>query len=150
MDLKRFRQIIREEVKKAIQEELKEVLTEAVKIASTTDINLKEDIKPKINKPFSSLMNETKSPSSNNPIMDLLNETANEGEWKSLSKEPFNSTNVMGWNPSTPNPSQPQVVSSVSEMTKMSVNTGDINSISIDAVPDFTGLMKNLKEKGKL
>jgi hypothetical protein len=150
MDLKKFRQIIREEVKKAIQEELKEVLTEAVKIASTTDINLKEDIKPKINKPSSSLMNKTKPPSSNNPIMDLLNETANEGEWRNLSGETFNSTNAMGWARNTPHPSPPQVVSSVSEMTKMSANTGDINSISIDAVPDFTGLMSTLKEKGKL
>ena len=28
--------------------------------------------------------------------------------------------------------------------------TSDINAVSIDAVPDFSNLMGNLKEKGKL
>lgn len=34
MDVKQFRQIIREEIKKAMQEELRDILTEAVEIAS--------------------------------------------------------------------------------------------------------------------
>jgi hypothetical protein len=43
-----------------------------------------------------------------------------------------------------------KVVSSVDEMMASQPKTSDINQVSIDAVPDFTGLMGKLKEDGKI
>ena len=42
-----------------------------------------------------------------------------------------------------------KVVDSVDEMIS-NQKTSDINQVSIDAVPDFSGLMGTLKEQGKL
>ena len=41
-----------------------------------------------------------------------------------------------------------KVVESVEEMSTS--KTSDINQVSIDAVPDFSGMMDKFKEEGKL
>lgn len=158
MDLKKFRQIIKEEVRQAIQEELKGIITEAIIIASTPEqktqpisqpyIKTESNYKPK----FSEIMVENKTPiSTGNPILDLLNETADSGEWKSLNGE-FNAADAVGWNGGVPNMGgiNTPVVSSVNQMISNQGPIRDINDVRIDAVPDFTGLMGKLKENGKL
>jgi hypothetical protein len=154
MDLKKFRQIIREEVQKAIQDELKDILSEAVKIASTPQnptfqpqpyIKTESTIKPK----NSEILAKNNIPTSTgNPLLDILNETANSGEWKSLNSG-YTSQDAAGWGGGINTP----IVNTVNQMITNQGpvnNVNDINDIRIDAVPDFTGLMKNLKEKGKL
>lgn len=156
MDLKKFRQIIREEVKQAIQEELKDILAEAVVIASTPEIKTQthphikteSTYKPK----FSEIMTENKeSVSTGNPILDLLNETANSGEWRSLNGG-YTAQDVMSWSGGAPGIGDMNipVVANVNQMVTQQGPVRDINDVKIDAVPDFTGLMGKLKENGKL
>ena len=44
---------------------------------------------------------------------------------------------------------EPKVVDSVNDMVA-GQRTSDINQVSIDSVPDFSGVMNSLKDKGKL
>jgi hypothetical protein len=45
---------------------------------------------------------------------------------------------------------QTKVVDSVDEMLANKQGVTDINQVTIDAVPDFSGVMGKLKESGKL
>lgn len=159
MDLKKFRQIIREEVKKAIQEEMRDVLLEAVKsksqsISSTTTqpySKVESTYKPSL----SQVMAEEKKsiPSTGNPILDLLNETAQAGEWRTLNGGEFNASQAVGWAGGAPHMmggSNTPVVATVNEMIKTQGPVRDINDVNIDVVPDFSNLMGALKEKGKI
>jgi hypothetical protein len=42
------------------------------------------------------------------------------------------------------------VVNSVDQMLASSRPAGDINSVRIDAVPDFSGLMSKMKQNGQI
>ena len=162
MKLDAFRKVIREEVKKAIQEEMRDILLEAVKSASKPNLTEnKSTTKPysKIEstyKPsFSDIIAEERksTPSTGNVMLDLLNETAQAGEWRTLNGGEFNASQAVGWNGGAPGMmggSNTPVVATVDEMIKSQGPVRDINDVSIDVVPDFTGLMGKLKENGKL
>jgi hypothetical protein len=162
MKLDAFRKVIREEVKKAIQEEMRDILLEAVKSASKPNLTEnKSTTKPysKIEstyKPsFSDIIAEERksTPSTGNVMLDLLNETAQAGEWRTLNGGEFNASQAVGWNGGAPGMmggSNTPVVATVNEMIKSQGPVRDINDVSIDVVPDFTGLMGKLKENGKL
>jgi len=162
MKLDAFRKVIREEVKKAIQEEMRDILLEAVKSASKPNLTEnKSTTKPysKIEstyKPsFSDIIAEERksTPSTGNVMLDLLNETAQAGEWRTLNGGEFNASQAVGWNGGAPGMmggSNTPVVATVDEMIKSQGPVRDINDVSIDVVPDFTGFMSKLKENGKL
>lgn len=160
MKIDQLRQIIREEVRSAIQVELKDILTEAVKIASepNTPINsptLKTESMRQ--KSFSELVNEDRKPLQNpkfetkgNPVLEALNETAASGAWRNINGGTFNAADAVGWAGGGPMAgANTPVVSSVDAMLKGKKAT-DVSQVNIDSVPDFSGLMNNLKEKGKL
>ena len=178
MKIDQLRKIIKEEVKAAMKEELKDILTEAVKIASDPNVNLKGNVGntgpkagPKaglkgnmgndgVEDPtlkFSKLVNEERKPLNNpqfetkgNPVLEALNHTAASGEWRTLNGGSYNAGDAVGWSGGGPmGASATPVVNSVEEMIG-NKRTSDINAVSIDAVPDFSNLMGNLKEKGKL
>jgi hypothetical protein len=159
MDLKKFRQIIREEVKKAIQEEMRDVLLEAVKsksqpISSTTT-QPHSKVESTYKSSLSRVMSEEKKSilPTGNPILDLLNETAQAGEWRTLNGGDFNASQAVGWAggaPSMMGGSNTPVVATVDEMIKSQGPVRDINDVYIDVVPDFSGLMGKLKENGKI
>ena len=162
MKLDTFRKVIREEVKKAIQEEMRDILLEAVKSASKPNLTEnKSTTKPysrveSTYKPtFSDIIAEERkpTPSTGNVMLDLLNETAQAGEWRTLNGGEFNASQAVGWAGGAPNMmggSNTPVVATVDEMIKSQGPVRDINDVSIDVVPDFTGLMGKLKENGKL
>ena len=159
MDLKKFRQIIREEVKKAIQEEMRDVLLEAVKsksqpISSTTT-QPHSKVESTYKSSLSRVMSEEKKSilPTGNPILDLLNETAQAGEWRTLNGGEFNASQAVGWNGGAPGMmggSNTPVVATVDEMIQSQGPIRDINDVSIDVVPDFSNLMGALKDKGKI
>jgi len=167
MNLDAFRKVIREEVKKAIQEEMKEILLEAVKSASTPKsfrdasptlvkpfVETKSEYKPR----FSEILSEQQIvpkpiPSTGNPMLDILNETAQAGEWRNLNGGNYNASDAVGWAGGAPGMmggSNTPVVATVDEMIKSQGPVRDINDVSIDVVPDFSGLMSKLKENGKI
>ena len=160
MKINQLRQIIREEVRSAMQGELRDILTEAVKIASepstpTNSLTLKTESKKQ--KSFSELVNEDRKPPQNpkfetkgNPVLEALNETASSGEWRNINGGSFNAADAVGWAGGGPmGGANTPVVNSVDQMIQGKRAT-DVTQVSIDAVPDFSGLMNNLKEKGKL
>jgi hypothetical protein len=58
----------------------------------------------------------------------------------------MNSNDAMGFG----GIAEPTVVNSVDAMLANTRPAGDINSVRIDTVPDFTGLMQTMKAKGQI
>ena len=160
MKVEAFRKIIREEVRDVIKEELSLIMSTPVtetKVVQKPVVEQKTTKKPS----FSEMVNEEvvqqapptpqapKKPlfESKDPLAQILNETAEAGEWRSLGGGDFNAQNAVGFAGGMPQ-QETKVVESVEQMSTS--KTSDINQVSIDAVPDFTGLMKTFKEEGKI
>tara|TARA_B110000503_G_scaffold58585_1_gene93674 strand:+ start:5565 stop:6032 length:468 start_codon:yes stop_codon:yes gene_type:complete len=155
MKLDAFRKIIREEVRSVIKEELSLLMQSPITETKTVK---KPVIEQKITQPsFSEMINEEvlsqPTPpvlkSTGNPLLDMLNETAAAGEWRSINGEGFNSSHAAGFAGGMPG-APVRVVETVDQMLAGKQGATDLNSIVIDAVPDFSGVMSKLKDSGKL
>jgi DUF438 domain-containing protein len=147
--IKLLRKVIREEVQSVVREELgilleapspKPVMTESKK--TVVKNSLVESIKPTQiqSKKTIKSMNFT-----NNSILnEMLTQTAQNEDWRSIAS--LDSSDVMGFG----GINEPVVVDSVDQMLSSTRPAGDINSVRIDAVPDFSKLMKTMKEKGQI
>ena len=156
MKIEAFRTIIREEVRTVIKEELSLIMSTPI----TENKIVKKPVveqKTKKKQTFSEIVNEEKQPQqpqkptkplfeSKDPLAQILNETA-AGEWRSLGGGDFNAQNAVGFSGGMPQ-QETKVVESVEEMSTS--KTSDINQVSIDAVPDFSGMMDKFKDEGKL
>ena len=153
MKLDAFRKIIREEVRGVIKEELSLIMSTPI---TETKIVKKPVVEQKTTKPsFSEIVNEEvvqqKQPTfepTGNPMLDILNETAAAGEWRSLNGG-YNSSHAAGFAGGMPG-APVKVVETVDQMLAGKQGATDLNSIVIDSVPDFSGVMGKLKESGKL
>lgn len=157
MKLEAFRKIIREEVRGVIKEELSLIMSTPI----TENKIVKKPVveqKTKKKQTFSEIVNEEKQPQqpqkptkplfeSKDPLAQILNETAAAGEWRSLGGGDFTAQNAVGFAGGMPQ-QETKVVESVEQMSTS--KTSDINQVSIDAVPDFSGMMDKFKEEGKL
>ena len=157
MKIEAFRTIIREEVRTVIKEELSLIMSTPI----TENKIVKKPVveqKTKKKQTFSEIVNEEKPPQqpqkptkplfeSKDPLAQILNETAAAGEWRSLGGGDFNAQNAVGFSGGMPQ-QETKVVESVEEMSTS--KTSDINQVSIDAVPDFSGMMDKFKDEGKL
>jgi len=147
--VKLLRKVIREEVQAVVREELGILLeapTPQPVVAETKKPAVKnsmvESIKPAKPKQPSKPMAFT-----NNSILnDILNETRQASEWQSLGN--MDSNMAQGFN--GPMMNEVQVVNSVDQMLANTRPAGDINSVKIDVVPDFTGLMNKMKQEGQI
>ena len=156
MKVEAFRKIIREEVRDVIKEELSLIMSTPVtetKVVQKPVVEQKSQKKPS----FSEMVNEEvtqpapQAPQkplfeSKDPLAQILNETAASGEWRSMGGE-FNAQSAVGFGAGMPQ-QEVKVVESVEQMS--SNKTGDINQVTIDAVPDFSNMMSKFKEEGKL
>ena len=157
MKLEAFRKIIREEVRGVIKEELSLIMQTPITETKIVQKPVVEQ-KTKTNS-LSELIEETpqKSQQSSKPtqplfegvgaIADVLNQTHVEGGWRNLNGG-MSSQDAVGFQGGMPG-APTKVVDSVDAMVA-NQKTSDINQVSIDAVPDFSGLMGTLKEQGKL
>lgn len=157
MKIEAFRTIIREEVRTVIKEELSLIMSTPI----TENKIVKKPVveqKTKKKQTFSEIVNEEKQPQqpqkptkplfdSKDPLAQMLNETAASGEWRSLGGGDFTAQNAVGFAGGMPQ-QETKVVESVEQMSTS--KTSDINQVSIDAVPDFSGMMDKFKEEGKL
>ena len=153
MKLDVFRKIIREEVRGVIKEELSLIMQ--TPITETKVIQKPEEEKKLTKNSLSELIEEQPKPQ--NPskplfegvgaLADVLNQTHVEGGWRNLNggMSSQDAVGFQGGMPGTPT----KVVDSVDAMVA-NQKTSDINQVSIDAVPDYSGLMGTLKEKGKI
>ena len=158
MKIEAFRTIIREEVRTVIKEELSLIMSTPI----TENKIVKKPVveqKTKKKQTFSEIVNEEKQPQqpqkptkplfdSKDPLAQMLNETAASGEWRSLGGGDFTAQNAVGFAGGMPQQQSVPVVDSVEQMSTS--KTSDINQVSIDAVPDFSGMMDKFKENGKL
>jgi hypothetical protein len=145
--IKLLRKVIREEVQAVVREELgilleapdpKPVVAEAKQ--TTVKNSMVESIKPaKPTQPAKPM-----AFTQNNILNEILNQTAQSGDWRSVAE--MNSNDAMGFG----GIAEPTVVNSVDAMLANTKPAGDINSVRIDTVPDFTGLMQTMKAKGQI
>jgi|TARA_R110002050_G_scaffold25148_5_gene67152 hypothetical protein len=155
MKVEAFRKIIREEVRDVIKEELSLIMSTPV---TETKVVQKPVVEQKTTKHSLAELTETVQPTapqqplfdSNDPIAQILNETNAAGEWRNLNGgSGYTAQDAVGFQGGMAG-GETKVVSSVDEMMASQPKTSDINQVSIDAVPDFTGLMGKLKEDGKI
>ena len=156
MKLEVFRKIIREEVRGVIKEELSLIMQTPL---TETKVIQKPVVEQKTkNNSLSELMEET--PQVQQPtkptqplfegagaLADVLNQTHVEGGWRNLNGG-MSSQDAVGFQGGMPG-APTKVVDSVDKMIS-NQKTSDINQVSIDAVPDFSGLMGKMKDAGKI
>ena len=157
MKIEAFRKIIREEVRDVIKEELSLIMQTPITETKTVQKPVVEQ-KTKTNS-LSELIEETpqQPQQSSKPtqplfegvgaIADVLNQTHVEGGWRNLNGG-MSSQDAVGFQGGMPG-APTKVVDSVDAMIS-NQKTSDINQVSIDAVPDFSGLMGTLKDQGKI
>lgn len=148
--IKLLRKVVREEVQQVVREELgllletpepKQTVVETKK--TTIKNSMVDSIRP--SKPTQPL--KPTSFTNNNILNDILNETAQGGEWRTVVEGQAHMAQGFNGGGAT---NEPIVVGSVDQMLANTRPAGDINAVRIDAVPDFSGLMKTMKEKGQI
>jgi len=143
--VKLLRKVVREEVQQVVREELGLLLEtpEPKRTVVETKNSLVDSIKDSIPaKPVTPTM------FANNSILnDILNETAVNGDFRSMGS--YDSSNAQSFGMGNPM-NETAVVTSVDQMLSTARPAGDVSQVQIDAVPDFSGLMKTMKEKGQL
>ena len=160
MKIEAFRKIIREEVRDVIKEELSLIMSTPI---TETKVVQKPVVEQKSKKPSLSELTETvQQTTPQQPqkptqplfegagaISDILNQTHIEGGWRDMNGGTMTAQNAVGFQGGMPG-AETKVVNSVDEMMASQPKTSDINQVSIDAVPDFSGLMGKMKESGKI
>ena len=160
MKLEAFRKIIREEVRDVIKEELSLIMQTPITETKTVQKPVVEQKSE--NNSLSELIEEkpkTETPKHETTafskplfegagaLADVLNQTHAEGGWRNLNGG-MSSQDAVGFQGGMPG-APTKVVDSVDEMIS-NQKTSDINQVSIDAVPDFSGLMGKMKDEGKI
>jgi hypothetical protein len=143
-----LRKLIREEVRAAIKEEIVPILKEnAISPKNTPTKSYSNSLKEELTKSKKIKVNST-----GDPLMDLLNETKM-GMTGDDYRTVFNgdSSIAQGFPSMMTNPiPQTQVVESVDQMLNSSRPSTDVTQVQIDAVPDFSALMKTMQSKGQI
>ena len=154
MKLEAFRKIIRDEVRSVIKEELSSIMKTPITETKVTEKPVVQEFKkeksiPKVEKPkhettaFSKPLFEGAG-----ALTDVLNQTHAEGGWRNLNGG-MTAQDAVGFAGGMPG-GNAKVVESADDMVASAPKTTDINQVSIDSVPDFSGLMSTFKEQGKI
>lgn len=157
MKIEAFRKIIREEVRGVIKEELSLIMQTPV---TETKVVQKPVVEQKQTKPSLSELTETVQPvTPQQPtkplfegvgaIADVLNQTHAEGGWRNINGGGYSAQDAVGFAGGMPGGAT-KVVDSVDAMMASSKGAQDVSQVTIDAVPDFSGLMGKMKEAGKI
>jgi hypothetical protein len=149
-----LRKVIREEVRAAIQEQLSEILKEAITVNKSNRVEVQEAFKP--SKPVipGTLNTRPARPqympqlAPDNPLNNLLMETAQTMTDRDIGS--LNSSDAMEFGGNGMYQPEAQVVSSVDEMFASARPSSNMDMVEINAVPDFTELMSNLRAKGAI
>lgn len=141
-----LRKLIREELTYVIKQELPKLLREYKDLPVLIDPkkNLQESIKDKI----PGTLNTSRPPipkfTSNNPLASLLNETA-----VSMINEDFSMTSD-NIHPSLAFQPKEVNVGSINGMLSTARPSSNLDTVQINEVPDFSGLMNKLKQTGQI
>jgi hypothetical protein len=141
-----LRKIIREEVRGVIREELSHILKENINNNSSIK-HINNSTKHQLSKSIKSKIEET-----SDPIMDILNETRMNmtgDDYRTIMNADSNMAQGFGQYSMSTN-TQPTVVESVDQMLANAKPAGDLSQVKIDSVPDFSALMKTMKNNGQI
>jgi hypothetical protein len=160
-----LRKLIREEVALAIRVEFRALLKEELLPLLKESRNISHEVpvqKPgKGIKPSNSLTNSIslamesknfKPAETGDPIANLLNETAmsmTSNEYRTMINADSSMAPNFGMIGGVAG-EEPAAVGTVEQMLSTNRPVSDINQVTIDVVPDFTGLMSSLKSKGAI
>lgn len=141
-----LRKLIREEVVKALRQELPSLIQE---IKGSPIIDSKKSLQEQVKSKIPGTLNtpQSKKPivfASNNPMAMLLNETA-----KNMLQEDFSMT-TENVHPAMAFQPKQDKVGDVNSMLTTARPSSNHSAVQINEVPDFTGLMSRLKEKGAI
>ena len=148
--IKLLRKVVREEVQQVVREELGLLLetpTPKQTVVETKKPAMKNSLIDSIKQTTPKQPIKPTSFTNNNVLNDILNETAQGGEWRTVVEGQSHMAQGFGGGAAM---AEPTVVGSVDQMLANTRPAGDINAFRIDAVPDFSGLMKTMKEKGQI
>lgn len=138
-----LRKIIREEVRAVFQEELASILKESILNRGTSVITeTKKPTQPRIPGTLNTTPIKRAVPpnlGAGNPLNALLAETA-----MSMTADDYESISGEARERDAP------IVESVNDMFAAARPSSNLDAIQINAVPDFTGLMARMKEKGEI
>lgn len=141
-----LRKLIREEVTSALRQELPKLLLEnRAPIITDNKKALQEQVKSKIPGTLNTL--QARKPtvfSQNNPMAALLNDTA-----KSMINEDF-SVPQENVHPALAFQPREDKVTSVEGMLSSARRSSNVDAVQINEVPDFSGLMNRMREKGQI
>lgn len=144
-----LRKLIREEVKAALREELPRLMNE-IKSSNTGINNVMKEIK-KTEFPMTLNTVETyknniqKQFTKSSPLNSILNETAMSMQQDDIETLSFTSDSI---NPASFFQPKEANVGDVNGMLATARPSSDISMVQINEVPDYSGLMKNLINKG--
>ena len=146
-----LRNLIREEVAKAIRQEMPAILKEIQSSSSPKEV-IKESKKPKMAVP-GTLNTQPVRPVPNfsgNPLASMLNETAmTMGDMDEMS---FNTSDIgpnsIGIDPTSFFQPKQVAVGDVNGMLSTARPSSDPSMVQINEVPDFTELMSKMRAKG--
>ena len=157
-----LRKIIREEVtlvmrvefKALLKEQLVPLLKENSIIADVTPVHRQAKGTTNLANSISAAMESKnfKPTNSGDPIADLLNETAmsmTSNEYRTMINADASMAPNFGMIGGADG-IEHSAVGTVEQMLSSNRPTSDINQVTIDVVPDFTGLMSTLKSKGAI
>jgi len=141
-----LRKLIREELKTVLREELPKILSEVKGPIVDPKKALQEQVKSKIPGTLNTVSSIRKPIkfAGNNPMAALLNDTA-----KNMLSEDFSMTTENVHPAMAFQPKQDRV-GDVNSMLSTARPSSNLAAVQINEVPDFSGLMSKLKEKGAI
>ena len=140
-----LRKLIREELRSVLNEELPKLLKEVKSSPMVTPQRaLQEQVKSKIPSTLNTSIPKPIKFASNHPMAAFLNDTA-----ETMLNENFSMT-TEDVHPSMAFQPKEVKVGSVQGMLGTARNSSNIDAVQINEVPDFTGLMNKLKERGEI
>jgi hypothetical protein len=141
-----LRKIIREEVRGVIREELSHILKENIN-NNIPNKSANNSTKHQLSKSIKNKIEET-----SDPIMNILNETRMNmtgDDYRTIMNADSNMAQGFGQYSMNTN-TEPNVVQSVDQMLANAKPAGDLSQVKIDSVPDFSALMKTMKNNGQI
>lgn len=139
MDTKKFIKLIQEVVRNEVRAVLREELS-------------KQSIKENYNPTIESIKRIQKPKQIGDSLKDILNETAYEGSWKTMGN--FTSADALTFNHQQSLMSEyggGAPVNNIQSFIQANNNGAqDIRQVQVNAVPDFSDMMKTMKNKGMI
>ena len=141
-----LRKIIREEMRSVIREELSFIIKEN-NINNNRTKSINNSNKHQLSKSIKNKVEEN-----SDPIMNILNETRMSmtgDDYRAIMNADSSMAQGFG-HYSMDSSNEPNIVQTVDQMISNARPASDVSHVQIDSVPDFSALMKTMKNKGQI